>query len=80
MIVYKCDECGIEIPIIKKTVLGTEIEVLDCGRLKCEQLQIDRRILNPNAHLYKACAKTLSAQIDYELLKFKMEILKGSRA
>ena len=51
MIVYKCDECGAEIPIIKKTILGMEVEVVDCGRLKCEQLQIDRYSLNPNVHL-----------------------------
>ena len=76
MIVYKCDECGVEIPIVKKKdFLGNEVKVLDCGKLKCEQLAIDNRFLNPNVHLCKACAKALSAQIDYKLLKLKTEIL-----
>ena len=76
MIVYKCDECGVEIPMItKKDLLGREHTVPDCGFLKCEQIQLDQVYIHMNGHLCKACAKTLSAQIDYELLKMKMEIL-----
>ena len=79
MIVYKCDECGIEIPIIKKEILGREIEMFDCGQLKCEQINLSTVMLNPNYHLCKTCAQKLSAQIDYELLKYKMEILKKDK-
>ncbi len=75
MIVYKCNECGMEIPIIKKEICGREIEILDCGHLKCEQVNINNRLLNTDVHLCKTCAKALSAKIDYELLKAKMEIL-----
>lgn len=78
MIAYKCDECGTEIPMIKKTVHGMEIEVLDCGKLKCEQIQLGQYSLNPNVHLCKSCAKTLSVKLDYALLRFKTEILKGT--
>ena len=78
MIVYKCDECGAEIPIIKKIIFGTEVEVLDCGRIKCEQLPTKTNLfLNDNVHLCKSCAKAISARIDYNLLKLKTEILQG---
>lgn len=79
MIVFKCNECGIEIPIIKKIIFGQEVEILDYGQLKCEQLTINRNYLNTNVHLCKTCVKALSARIDYELLKFKMEVLKKER-
>ena len=78
MIVYKCDECGAEIPIIKKVIFGTEVEVLDCGRIKSEQLPTENHLpLMADVHFCKPCAKAISAQIDYELLKFKTEILQG---
>lgn len=75
MIVYKCNECGVEIPIVKKEIFGQEVEILDCGQLECKEIIIDNTFLEKNIHLCKPCAKSLSAQIDYELLKFKTEIL-----
>ena len=79
MIVYKCDECGKEIPLVKREIFGKEIEVFDCGQLKCEQINLSTVMLNPNYHLCKTCAEKISAQLDYELLKYKMEILKQSK-
>lgn len=76
MIVYKCDICGIEIPKIKKKTILGEIESLDVGFLKCEQIQIPEHIQhNPNVHLCKTCAEKQSKLIDYELLKFKSNML-----
>lgn len=78
MIVYKCDECGMEIPIIKKRIFGQEVEVLDCGKIKCEQLPTENHLpLMADVHLCKSCANAISARIDYELLKLKTEILQG---
>lgn len=74
MIVYKCDICGCEIPIVKKQFFGIEKEVLDRGKIECEQLSWS---VMPflNLDICKRCASELSAKIDYELLKLKTECL-----
>lgn len=79
MIVYKCDNCGKEIPTEKReTLSGDIVDVPDVGYLECKEIKLP--ILNSIHihHLCKPCAKMLSAQIDYALLKFKTETLQGS--
>ena len=78
MIVYKCDNCGAEIPTEKReTLSGDIVDVPDVGHLECKEIKLT--ILNSihNMHLCKSCANMLSAQIDYEVLKFKTETLQG---
>lgn len=79
MIVYVCNECGITIPIIEKTIwTGEKIKVLDCGQLKCEQIDVSV-LKHPDVHYCKSCAEKISAKLDYELLKTKTAILSGQR-
>lgn len=78
MIVYVCNKCGKQIPIVKKRLFpgGPEIDVLDCGHIKCEQINLgDYR--NPDVHYCKSCAREISLEIDNHMLKFKMDILSG---
>lgn len=80
MIVYKCDCCGAELPIVKKkNFLGEEVEVVERGLLDCKEYDFSTiNKLNPNALMCPNCAKYLSAKIDYELLKVKSEAYKES--
>lgn len=75
MIIYKCDICGCEIPTIKKKFFGSEIEVLDRGYIDCREIDLKNVTKYSNAVFCKSCAKAISNQVDYELLKFKVAVL-----
>ena len=75
MIIYKCDNCGCEIPIIKKQLFGSEIEVLDRGYLDCKEIDLKNVAKYSSAVFCKSCAMAISNQIDSELLKFKISVL-----
>lgn len=75
MVVYKCDNCGCEIPIIKKPLFGSEIEVLDRGYIDCKEIDLKNVTKYSSAVFCKSCANAISNQVDYELLKFKVGIL-----
>lgn len=70
-IVYTCDNCGKEIPVVKrKDIFGREREYLQSGYLKSmgspgEQLSM------MGVDLCKDCAH----KIDMEIMKWKMEVL-----
>lgn len=76
MIVYKCDCCGAEIPIIKqKDIFGNKKEVLNRGILKCKEYDFKFYNRSLNFLMCKSCAEKYSAQLDYEILKFRTDIL-----
>ena len=80
MIRYFCDNCGMEISIIKKKhpLTKQEIEVLDVGKIECKQINLsclNNRAYNSNEHICKHCAERISLQIDNELLNFKLSLL-----
>ena len=75
MIIYRCDNCGNEVPIIKKQLFGSEIEVLGRGNLDCKEIDLHTVNQYSNTILCKSCATAISNQIDYELLKFKIAVL-----
>lgn len=79
MIVYKCDCCGLEIPLIKrKNIFGIEREVLDRGILKCKEYDFKFVNNSLDSLMCKSCAEKYSSQLDYEILKFKTEIMQGA--
>lgn len=76
MNVIKCDKCGCDIPTVTKIIFGVETEVLDRGVIKCEEWDIDPLIRYAKVDLCKPCALALSKDLDYNLLKMKIEFLK----
>lgn len=76
MIVYKCDCCEAEIPLVKKrNLIGDEVEVLDRGFLECKEYDFTSFNHNLSILMCKSCAEKISAQLDYEILKFKSDAL-----
>lgn len=80
MIRYFCDNCGMEIPIVKKKhpLTNEIIEVLDVGKFECKQIDIsclNNRVYNSNTHTCKHCAERISLQIDNELLNLRLSLL-----
>lgn len=74
MIIHVCDNCRKEIPVVKKVIYGFEREVLDVGHITLEQApDFVANYLTSVGELCKDCAKMLSSQLDYELLKVKTQ-------
>lgn len=69
----KCDHCGKEIPIVTKKLFGIEYKVFDTGCVISKEWNI--RELFRDSELCKSCADKISLAYDYELLKFKSEVL-----
>lgn len=72
MLIHVCDNCRKEIPVVKKTIWGVEREVLDVGCITLEQApDYVSNYISRGGELCKTCAKLISSQLDYELLKMK---------
>lgn len=80
MIKYFCDNCGMEIPIVKKKnpLTNEYIEVLDVGKFESKQIDLsclNNQSYNSNVHTCKHCAEKISLQIDNELLNLKLSLM-----
>ena len=73
MLVHLCDICECEIPIVKKKIFGIETEVLDRGKVACNEWNVNN--LFSKRDLCKTCAEIVSKTLDYELLKLKTEYI-----
>lgn len=71
MLVHLCDMCKCEIPIVKKKIFGIETEVIDKGKVVCNEWNINNFFVKKD--LCKKCAEIISKTLDYELLKLKAE-------
>jgi hypothetical protein len=73
----KCDNCGCDIPIVtKKDIFGIERKYFDTGNIQLKELKFEHRHMFDDIDLCKYCATEISLTMDYELLKFKSEVLK----
>lgn len=78
MIKYFCDTCGREIAVVKKKnpITNEYEEVLDVGKIKCEQINLSYlKSYNRSVHTCKHCAEKISLQIDNELLSLRLSLL-----
>lgn len=75
MQIHLCDVCERKIPVIKKKIFGIETEVLDRGKVVCNEWNVKNLFLKRD--LCKTCAEIISKTLDYELLKLKSEYNMG---
>ena len=74
MTVIKCDICRKEIPVVKKNILGKEIDVISAGTVKCEICDVHH--IFDRLDLCEECARDLSVKLDTEFLRIRLSASK----